>query len=50
MQRGGFDIFTGIADEFIREALLAEAVRAAESYDRKLFPNADTEENRGGAP
>jgi hypothetical protein len=49
MQRGGFEVFTGIADEFIKNSLLSEAVSQKELIENKVIDR-DTEEIRGGAP
>ncbi len=50
MRRGGFDVFSGIADEFVRAALLAEAVEQQKTAGECLVSEPDTEEHRGGAP
>lgn len=50
MRRGGFDIFTGLIDEFMRHSLLAEAVRQQEFITESLVSDADAEEIRGGFP
>lgn len=50
MRRGGFDVFSGIADEFVRDALLAEAVEQQKTSVECSVSETDTEEHRGGAP
>jgi 2OG-Fe(II) oxygenase superfamily len=50
MQHGGFDIFTGIADEFIRKRLLAEALEQRKVMNDCFVTAQDLEEIRGGAP
>jgi hypothetical protein len=50
MKRGCFDIFSGIADEFIKTSLLAEAIVQQKLGTESLVTNLDTEEIRGGAP
>ncbi len=50
MKRGGFDIFSGIADENIRNSLLAEAIQQQEVMTESNISDEDTEEIRGGAP
>jgi hypothetical protein len=50
MRRGGFDIFTGIADEFIRKRLLAEALEQRKVMNDCFVTAQDPEEIRGGAP
>lgn len=50
MKRGGFDVFSGIADETIRKSLLAEAFVQQGVMTESLIAERDTEEIRGGAP
>jgi len=50
MKRGGFDIFSGIVDEFIRNSMLAEAYEQRELMIESLVSESDTEEIRGGSP
>ena len=50
MRRGGFDVFSGIADEYIRKSMLAEARVQQKLITESLMTEADTEEIRGGAP
>ncbi len=50
MQRGGFDIFSGIADEHIKNSLLAEAVEQQKVMTESFVIDSDTEEIRGGSP
>lgn len=49
MRRGGFDVFTGIADENIRNLLLDEAL-AIPSIRENIVAEDDGEEVRGGSP
>jgi hypothetical protein len=50
MRRGGFDVFSGVADEFIKNSLLAEAVEKQKVCTESIVTNLDSEEIRGGAP
>ena len=50
MQRGGFDIFSGIADEAVKNSLLAEAFAQQEVMTESVVADEDPEEIRGGAP
>jgi hypothetical protein len=50
MKRGGFDIFSGIADENIRNSLLAEAFEQQKIWTESIIADEDSEEIRGGAP
>lgn len=50
MKRGGFDVFSGIADEFIRKNLLAEALEQQKVMSDSIVFAPDPEEIRGGAP
>ncbi|MEP7038330.1 MAG: hypothetical protein ABI891_08305 [Acidobacteriota bacterium] len=50
MKRGGFDIFSGIADETIRNSLLAEAIEQQKIMTESCVSDEDTEEIRGGTP
>jgi len=50
MRRGGFDIFSGIVDESIKNSLLAEAVEQQTVITESLVTDSDTEEIRGGSP
>ncbi len=50
MRRGGFDVFSGIADEFIRKKLLAEALEQQKVMTDSIVTAQDPEEIRGGAP
>lgn len=50
MKRGGFDVFSGIADEAIRKSMLSEAFVQQALMTESLITGQDTEEIRGGAP
>ena len=50
MRRGGFDIFSGIADEAVKNSLLAEAFAQQEVMTESIVADEDPEEIRGGAP
>lgn len=50
MKRGGFDIFSGIADETIRKSMLDEAFVQQAVMTESLITERDAEEIRGGAP
>lgn len=50
MKRGGFDIFSGIVDETIKNSLLAEAFKQQEVMTESIVADEDTEEIRGGKP
>ena len=50
MRRGGFDVFSGIADECIKNLLLAEAIAQQSIMTESFIDESDTEEIRGGAP
>ncbi|MGI9056756.1 MAG: hypothetical protein ACR2F2_13255 [Pyrinomonadaceae bacterium] len=50
MRRGGFDIFSGIADEAVKNSLLAEAITQQEVMTESTVAVEDAEEIRGGAP
>src|SRR5262245_49829957 len=49
MRRGGFDIFSGVADEFMRKSLLFEAIGQGTLVESKIT-DPDKEEIRGGVP
>lgn len=50
MRRGGFDVFSGIADEYIKTSLLDEAFNQQPLITESLVTDTDSEEIRGGAP
>lgn len=50
MRRGGFDVFSGITDEFITQSLLAEATRQQSLMSESFIAENDPEEIRGGSP
>lgn len=50
MERGGFDVFSGITDEAIRKSLLDEAFVQQAIMTESLITEQDAEEIRGGAP
>lgn len=50
MQRGGFDVFSGIVDETINNSLLAEALEQRKVMTESIVAAEDKEELRGGAP
>lgn len=50
MRRGGFDIFSGIVDESIKNLLLAEAVKQQKVMTESFVSAPDIEEIRGGMP
>jgi hypothetical protein len=50
MRRGGFDVFAGLVDEFIKAELLAEAYRRQKVMTESFITSEDHEEIRGGAP
>ena len=49
MKSGGFQVFEGVADEFIWQSLYAEAIRGEKIVENSV-DNPDTEEIRGGVP
>ena len=50
MRGGGFDIFAGLADEFIKAELLAEAYRQRKVMTESFITSEGAAEIRGGAP
>lgn len=50
MRRGGFDIFNGLADELIKDLLLAEAMAQKEFAAENNVSEPDAEQIRGGVP
>lgn len=50
MRRGGFEVFSGIIDECIKNLLFDEAVRQEIVMTESLVTESDTEEIRGGSP
>ncbi len=50
MQRGGFDIFSGIVDESIKNKMLSEAYKQQSVMTESFVTKIDEEEIRGGSP
>ena len=50
MRRGGFDVFSGIVDETIKNSLLAEALEQQKVIVESIVADEDPEEIRGGKP
>lgn len=50
MRGGGFDVFAGLVDEYIKAGLLAEAYRQQKVMTESFITTEDAEEIRGGAP
>lgn len=50
MKRGGFDVFSGIVDDSIKNSLLSEAIEQKKVITECIVAEEDSEEIRGGSP